>query len=550
MRYQKILGLFATVSLIAFTTVFVPLTSVELKLVKVKLGPQINSPTRELAPIVSPDGKILYFTREDYTDENVKKMIESLPKDPDEKALRNFMQTLTKIDGSVSLPSHLQTCWYSERQSDGTWGPAKLLPPPVNSDTNTFIFTPLPDNNTLFISRPKDMSAAMVGYINGVNILALTHRTKDGWSELEYLKFKEFMNASNRIDFALAPSLKVMLLGIMNIETVGLLDLYVSFLQDDGTWSRPKNLGPGINSPRNDYGVFIAPDNATVYFASDREGGYGLSDIYMIRRLDDTWLKWTPPQNLGPEINTAESQDRLTCDATGTLAFISEGERGKEDIYEFKLQEALRPVPVALVRGRVQDPEKRPLGASISYERLRDGYPIGTANSNPGDGQYQIALPLKEYYGFRAGAPGYYSVSENLDLSQATQGQVFERNLTLVPIKTQTPIRLNNIFFKSDKADLLPESSRELDRLVALLKQYPTMAIEIRGHTDSQNTEEYNQKLSAARAKSVVDYLSKAGIEVSRLQSKGFGESQPVASNDTPEGRFLNRRVEFVILKM
>jgi len=176
---------------------------------------------------------------------------------------------------------------------------------------------------------------------------------------------------------------------------------------------------------------------------------------------------------------------------------------------------------------------------------------MGLALSHPATGKYQIALPLGERYGFLAGASGYVSVSENIDLTQATQGEVFERDLTLIPLRLQTPIRLNNIFFESDKAVLLPESKRELKRLADLLRQYPKMEIEIGGHTDSQNTEDYNQKLSEARAAAVLNNLvQEAGIAAARLTAKGYGESRPVAGNDTKEGRQLNRRVEFIIVRM
>lgn len=294
----------------------------------------------------------------------------------------------------------------------------------------------------------------------------------------------------------------------------------------------------------------IAPDNTTVYFSSDRLGGFGGTDIYIMRRLDDSWLAWTAPENLGQEINSSDNQDYLTVDSTGCYAFIAEGPRMKEDVFQFLLPENLRPRPVALVRGTVRDPQRRPLAAGITYGRLRDNQAAGAASSNPQNGRYQIALPMGENYGFQAGAPGYYALSENLDLTEVKAGEVVERDLVLFPLQERTPIRLNNIFFKTDQAVLLPESKSELDRLAALLNQYPKMEIEIDGHTDSQNSPAYNQQLSDARAAAVRQYLVNAGIAAGRMQARGFGENRPVASNDTRAGRQLNRRVEFIILKM
>jgi outer membrane protein OmpA-like peptidoglycan-associated protein len=179
---------------------------------------------------------------------------------------------------------------------------------------------------------------------------------------------------------------------------------------------------------------------------------------------------------------------------------------------------------------------------------LRTGAGAGQAAAKSGDGKYQIALPIGEDYAFRAAAAGYVAVSDRIDLSTAKDGDRFERNLILVPLVAGQPIRLNNVFFDTAKTDLLPESTRELDRLVGLLKQMPAMRIEVRGHTDSVDTDAANLALSSGRAAAVVAYLVKAGIAPSRLQSKGFGESSPIASNATDEGRKLNRRVEFVIL--
>jgi OmpA-OmpF porin, OOP family len=521
------------------------------KLVKVKLGPQVNCPVRDGFPVISPDGKTLYFMRENYVGDDVKALVEGMTKDVSqltEKEIKEFMDKLARIPKDQADARAQQTVWSSDRQSDGSWGPARLLPSPVNGEANVIVCSVLPDNNSLFLARPL---AALAQVLQGDDVAALTHRTKEGWSEPEYLKIRGFRHALPRYSTALSPSNKVLLLGIGNEESLGGLDIYVSFLESDGQWSKPKDLGPIVNSKENDYGMYIAPDDRTVYFASNRLGGYGESDIYMTRRLDDSWLNWSAPKNLGPDINDEQSQESLSVDASGNYAFIAEGPQTKEDIYEFALPVEFRPTPVAFVRGNVQDPEKKPLAATISYERLRDGAEMGLALSHPASGKYQIALPLGENYGFLAGASGYVSVSENIDLTKATEGEVFDRNLTLIPLRLQTPIRLNNIFFESDKAVLLPESRRELKRLAALLRQYDKMEIEIDGHTDSQNTEDYNQKLSEARAAAVLNYLTREeGISASRLTSKGYGESRPVVGNDTKEGRQLNRRVEFLIVKM
>jgi len=313
-------------------------------------------------------------------------------------------------------------------------------------------------------------------------------------------------------------------------------------------WSKPANVGSVVNTPHVELSPFMAPDGRTLYFASNRPGGRGGFDMYATRRLDDGWRQWTTPENLGPEINTDDDDMNLAVDASGTLAFMAIGPLMKEDIYEFELPAAHRPRPVAFVHGKVTSPEGRPLPASIVYELLRDGAGAGQANARPGIGTYQVALPIGEDYAFRAMAAGYIAVSDRIDLATARDGERFERNLVLVPLEVGRAIRLNNVFFETAEATLLPGSRRELDRLVALMKGVPTLRIEVRGHTDAVDDDATNLTLSRDRAAAVTEYLAGAGVARDRLQWKGFGEGVPIGSNATEDGRSLNRRVEFVVL--
>ena len=380
-------------------------------------------------------------------------------------------------------------------------------------------------------------------------VIGFSRRNGNAWSEAAPLKIIGFAHQPGvRSDYFLAPNGRALILSLVNSESQNRSrDLFISLIQPDGRWAKPLNVAI-LNSPQEEISPWLAPDNQTLYFSTGRAGGLGENDIWMSRRLDDTWLKWSPPQNLGPDINTRQADMNLAVDATGRMAFMSLGERGKEDIYEFELPAAMRPSPVAFVRGTVTDPSGKPVPAGILYEFLKNTQAAGQAGAKPSDGRYQIALPIGEDYGFRASAGGYIAVSDRIDLRQAKDQQVFERNLILIPIATGVPIRLNNIFFDTAKTELLPESRAELDRLATLLRDMPAMRIEIRGHTDAVDDDATNQKLSDGRAASVVTYLSKAGIAAARLQSKGFGESQPMAANDTDKNRLLNRRVEFVIL--
>jgi OOP family OmpA-OmpF porin len=556
------------------------------------LGPEINTKEfRELLPLVSADGQTLYFTREDQGEVAAAAMQAQIDaKMAEVKALLDGLDPASRAQLEKAMGANApqtirpsgqmhQTIYASRRGPGGRWLPAEKLPPPLSHDALTlWAGSVLPDNNTLLVagalvSNPADFAARakeIEGVVGGETdltkifartapggqglqvgdtsrIFAFAKRSATGWTAPDPIRLKEFRNTSPRIDLFLAPDGTHLVLSIVNAESVGGRDLYVSALGADGVWQKPRNLGVAVNSASDEISPFVAPDGQTIYFASDRPGSRKF-DIWMTRRLDESWQKWSAPVNMGPEINTDLDDMNLAVDAVGQYAFMSIGPLGKEDIYEFALPASLRPRPVAFVRGKVTDPGGAPLPASILYEFLRDGQGAGQANSAPADGRYQIALPIGDDYAFRASASGYIAISDRLDLRAAKEASVVERDLVLVPIEVGQTIRLNNIFFDTAKAVLLPESRRELDRLVQLLQAMPSLTIEVRGHTDAVDATDTNQRLSEARAAAVVAYLAGAGIQPARLRSRGFGESQPVAGNDTEKGRQQNRRVEFMVV--
>jgi OOP family OmpA-OmpF porin len=565
---------------------------------KKPLGPAINTTThRELIPVISPDGQTLWFIREGQDTElgnkvNTKleadlKVLEAqLDKLPPEQrkmledTIKQSRAAAPKIAASGPMK---QTIFMSRRQADGSWGPAERQAAPLNNEVNSSaVVTALPDGNTLLVGNWNQMAAfqEMAKQMQGADlfgtlkqgapgakkaetplvapdvtrdnqniIIGFSRRTATAWSAPELLKVIGYAHQPGvRSDYFLAPNGRALFLSIVNSESQNRSrDLFVSLVQADGRWSKPANVAI-LNSPQEEISPWLAPDNQTLYFSSARTGGLGENDIWMSRRLDESWLKWSPPQNLGKDINTPQADMNLAVDASGRMAFMSLGDRGKEDLYEFELPPSMRPLPVAFVRGTVTDPSGKPVPAGIAYEFLKNALPAGQAGAHPRDGKYQIALPTGEDYGFRASASGYIAISDRIDLTAAKDQQVFERNLVLVPIATGVAIRLNNIFFETAKTELLPKSQAELNRLATLLRDAPTMRIEIRGHTDTVDDDAFNQKLSEGRAASVVAYLTKSGIAANRLQSQGFGESQPVAANTDEKGRLQNRRVEFVIL--
>jgi outer membrane protein OmpA-like peptidoglycan-associated protein len=338
-------------------------------------------------------------------------------------------------------------------------------------------------------------------------------------------------------------------------------DIYVSLLQADGTWSEPKSLGKKINLEKYDEMTpYMASDGETLYFSSDRPGGLGDNDIWMTKRLDKTWQKWSDPVNLGSPINTPEWDAFFTLDAGGEYAYLTNSENGfgESDIVKVKLLEKERPKPIVMVTGNVFNAKtKQPLSASLVYQTLPDGIEAGNGISSPLDGSFKIILPYDKNYLIRATADKFFAQSENLNLDSLVKVGYKEihKDLYLMPIEIGQIVRLNNVFFDFDKWDLRPESFVELDRVVKLLEENPAIEIEMSAHTDSRGSDDYNLKLSDNRARSVMEYILSKGISSTRIISHGYGETVPVASNsnadgsDNPENRQLNRRVEFKILK-
>jgi outer membrane protein OmpA-like peptidoglycan-associated protein len=487
------------------------------------LGTNINSDLPELRPTVSADGNLLFFICENHP-------------------------ANTKYN---SVPNS-QDIWYSIRDSNGLWQEAHHLKYPLNTAQYNAVYWISPDNNRILIRGAFGNGGAYFG--KGVS---LCRKEANGrWSEPEMLRIKKYDKYDRGLTSGatMAHDGKTLVLYMTPERGSSNNDLWVCFLEPDGTWTEPKSLGKQINLPGDEMTPYIAADGVTMYFSSNRPGGLGDNDIWMTKRLDKTWTKWSEPVNLGAPINTDGWDAFFTLDAGGEYAYLTSNKDtyGESDIVRVKLLEREKPDPVVLVSGNVYNAKtKQPLSASLVYETLPDGVEAGNGLSNPTDGAFKIVLPYDKNYSIRASADKFFAISENLNLDSLVKAGYKEihKDLYLVPIEIGQIVRLNNVFFDFDKWDLRPESFVELDRVVKLLKDNPAIVIEMSAHTDSYGTDEYNFKLSDNRARSCMEYILSKGIAKDRITSKGYGETQPVATNDTDEGRQLNRRVEFKILK-
>lgn len=370
-------------------------------------------------------------------------------------------------------------------------------------------------------------------------------------------------------------------------NSVGGSDIFYTTMKSNGIWNKPQNLGTTINTPYDEEAVYIEPDGSTLYFSSKGHNTMGGFDIFK-SMLDDN-KQWTKPQNLGFPVNSADDDlFYITTSDTAVSYFTSirKNTYGDRDIYKityvpppveedtlpeiveepepvidtikFIVIDTIRivqevpvekPDPSIILLGTVLDESDiSPVLAKIEIIDMDDNEVVATSISDRDEGDYSIKLKEKKNYGVEITAQGYMLYLDIINIPEDFERKEIIRNFVLKKVKVGEKIILKNIFFETNKAVLTPDSYVELGRVLKLLESNPTLRIEISGHTDNVGSFAVNQRLSEARAKAVVDYLIGQEVNESRLEYAGYAFSQPIAPNDTPDGRAKNRRVEFKIL--
>lgn len=556
----------------------------------VKLGPEVNTFYHEAAPVISPDGKDLYFFVQNHPD-----------------------NTYGKVN--------TQDIWVTHKDEKG-WTQAKRLGSPFNQNHTNQVFGVLPDGS-LFIRGGKGKDEI------GFSIVS----TSGGFTELKVTDFKE-MRKGRFYGATMSSDRKHMILYFSEAPQAIKSDLYISHLQNDGSYSRPKKLK--ISDGNDEFGPFLSPDDKHLYYASDRSdpNKQGGADIYVSERLDDTWNEWSKPTNLKRPVNTAAGDAYFTVDAQGNVYTSRANSRvdgGNLDIFmlvpkHIKIhldgivydEKSRSAVPGAEVKvsftgidpislkatssGKFDTPfpetDKYTITASaagyLPYNETftvpvinndttlhaevylapvaKKLYLAGTAfdrkTNNPvnakvsmvykperrnnialevNNGRYSYEVGKKGWYVLTAMAEGYLNASDSVEVL-SEEGTV-DKDIYLQPIEVGLTVKLKNIYFDYNKTTLKPESFVELDKVVEFLRANERVEIEIGGHTDSQGSDSYNATLSQGRSQAVVDYLASQGIDNARLSAHGYGESKPIDTNDTPEGQANNRRVEFTVIK-
>jgi outer membrane protein OmpA-like peptidoglycan-associated protein/tetratricopeptide (TPR) repeat protein len=457
---------------------------------------------------------------------------------------------------------------YVSYKKDGQWTPAQNLGSIVNQEEHDATAGLSHDGTLLYLYRFKDKDGGDI-YESSLKGSA--------WTKPERMN-KNVNSDKHESTVSLSYDDKQLFLISDKKGGLGDRDLYVSTLDAKGKWAEAVNCGPVLNTKYAEEGIFMHPDGKTMYFSSKGHSTMGGFDIFKSELKDG---KWGAPVNLGYPINTPHDDVFFCINASGRRGYYAsakQGGLGEKDIYVItflgeekpfayntednliasvaepvKTIAAAPPVEiknsVTILKGTITDDvTKKPVEASIELVDNVKNEVIATFKSNSSTGKYLVSLPAGRNYGIAVKAENYLFHSENFDIPQNNGYLEVTKDVQLKNVAVGTKIVLRNIFFDFDKSTLKPESTNELERLIKLLQDVPTMKIEIAGHTDSKGSDDYNMKLSGSRAKAVVDYLVNHGIAADRLKSAGYGESKPMSTNETDEGRALNRRTEFEIL--
>lgn len=431
--------------------------------------------------------------------------------------------------------------FFISEKKDGGWKPAFRLRGSINTPDNEGAQIISQDGQWLVFAG-KDRPGGFGGFD-----IFIAYKTPEGWSDA--------INLGGRINTefwesqpCLSPDKRSLYFASNRPGGFGGSDIYVSHLQANGRFGEPQNMGSNVNTPGEETCPFLHADNQTMYFSSDGWPGYGAGDLFLMRRMDTAWGK---PQNLGYPINTINNEATLFVAADGQTAYYAsdraEG-KGGLDIYRFELRPDVRPVKTLWVKGKVFDQKTGAgLPSGVELIDLATNRPISRVQTNE-KGEYLITLPVGKDYAFNVARKGYLFYSDNFSLQQKPSDSTYRKDIPLQPIEVNASIVLKNIFFDVAKYDLKNNSQAELDKLVQLLQENPTLKILIEGHTDNVGTATDNATLSQARAKAVTAYLAGKGIEAARLQAKGFGATKPLADNSTEAGRAQNRRTQLKIV--
>ena len=494
----------------------------------------VNSPYDEQSPVISPDGKVLYWTVANHPD---------------------------NVGGKKDPGDIWYAVWTGEEWSNPLHGGKNINDARYNAVAG---FTHAGDRMILASHYSINQS------IPASQGIAVSLKTADGWSFPENINIPYFLNRSAQTLATISTTFEVLLFSADSYSTLGAEDIYISLLQS-GKWSEPKNLGKKINTTFQELSPSLSADGRFLYFASNGRKGYGSFDIYYSERLDDSWTNWSVPVNMGANVNSEGRElfyrtypeqkfalftSTLNSDGYGDIKYYKPPIDLKDSLIAqrpdtiVKMIEIKRDKPITgeekifRVFGKVTDSKSgKPIRASLTFHSDSLFTTVAAA-----DGRFAIKIPSVNEYSVTVEASGYVGNFEKLDV-RTYEMKSLEMNFKLQPIEIGATVNLKSVLFQQSTYNLLPESNDELDLVVSFLKVNPKIEIQLTGHTDNRGNPEHNQRLSQKRVERVKGYFVSKGISTKRITGRGYGGFKPIAANDTEETRRLNRRVEFTIVK-
>ncbi len=498
----------------------------------------INSPLDEQSPVLSPDGKTLFFT------------IANHPQNVGGKKDKGDIWQSVLIGDSWSAPIHMGSV-LNNRDYNAVAG--------ISADgSQLYLFghyNPGGDIKTQGISISKNSGS--------------------GWSSPENISIPYFLNKNSTISGHVNSSGNVLVFAGESYSTIGVEDIYVCAKDADGGWSEPKNLGRNINTSFQEWSPWLSEDTRYIYFASNGRQGYGSFDIYYAKRLDDTWAKWSAPVNMGAGVNSEGRElyyipfpkqelafftSTLNSDGYGDIKMYRPPKEAIDSLMKkmeeipadtiVKLVEIVREKPITKdektvrIYGKIINAtSNEPVAANVNFHADSDFHVVAGPN-----GIFSIDVPSVDEYSIKVEAPGFLGSFEKLDI-RTFEMKELEMNFKLQPVVVGATVNLKSVLFQQSTANLLDESYDELDMVVDFLKSNPSVEIELSGHTDNRGIQVHNMRLSRERVEKVKEYMVSKGIDGKRISGKGYGGIKPIADNDAEVTRRLNRRVEFTIVK-
>jgi len=516
-----------------------------LRVIVSNLGDSINSVADDYFSIFSADGSQMYFTSR---------------KTQGKKDIRNPYDN-----------KYFEDIYLSKLDENGVWSKASLLKGKVNSSSNEALVGISPDGNKLFIYS---------GRKHGGDVLISEHHpTKEIWKSpkkmpknlrSEQAEGSIFLNATEDTLYFVSANEEL---------TIGGKDIMYSTLDERGKWKDPINMGSLINTAYDEEGIYVTPLGNEMYFSSKGHNTMGGFDIFHTYIQEDG--SWSDPENIGYPINTPDNDLFFSIPNNGNYAYYStirNGGRGARDIYKitflgtekemvlntedilisgipdvkkigfYSLPQAIEIDSFYYLTGRIVDNEtEEGLFGKMEFIDIDNSMVAATAISSD-SGVYKVKFAEAKNFGVEVVVKDYLFFLDVVNMSKANTDEPMIVDFRLDKVKVGTKVVLENIYFETSKATLKPDSYEQLNQVIKFLENNETIRLEISGHTDNTGSLKINTKLSEERAKAVVDYFVAQGISASRLESKGYAFTQPIAPNDTEAGREQNRRVEFKVL--